>query len=290
MISVLIVLATALFSYDEYQTLTVEGMPVELIFRSLQPGEVILASLRAEPPAKAVRLQFLDKTYVLGSSRSGDTPFVLIGIDLNLKPQSYPIKITLEKEDGTRENARQEISVQPRNFAQKRFWIKESLISPPPEELERIRREQELLQDIYNCITAEWLGTGSFIPPLEQEPFPNFGQRRIYNRRPASIHTGIDISAPWGTPIRASNSGKVVLASSLYFSGKTVIIDHGQGVFSIYGHMSKFLVKRGDQVMKGGLIGKVGSTGRSTGPHLHWALKIYESRVDPFSLVGMPLQ
>ena len=287
---ILVCLGAALFPSNTYQTLTVDGMPVEFVFRSLQPGEVILAVLKGEPPVKAVRLQFLGKKYILSASRPGEKPFALIGVDLDVKPQSYVIRITAEKEDGSKEDARQEFLIDPKNFSQKRFWIKESLIAPPPQELERIRREQELLQDIYNCITPEWLGTGSFIAPLDQEPFPNFGQRRIYNKRPPSLHAGVDIGAPWGTPIRAANSGKVVLASSLYFSGKTVIIEHGQGVFSIYGHMSKFLVKRGDVVKKGALIGRVGSTGRSTGPHLHWALKIYESRVDPFALVGMPLE
>jgi len=286
---ILVCLGAALFPSNTYQTLTVDGIPVEFVFRSLQPGEVILAVLKSEPPVKAVRLQFLGKKYILSASRPGEKPFALIGVDLDVKPQSYVIRITAEKEDGTKEEARQEFLIDPKNFSQKRFWIKESLIAPPPQELERIRREQEFLQDIYNCITPEWLGTGSFIPPLDQEAFPNFGQRRIYNKRPPSVHAGVDIGAPWGTPIRAANSGKVVLASSLYFSGKTVIIEHGQGVFSIYGHMSKFLVKRGDVIKKGALIGKVGSTGRSTGPHLHWALKIYESRVDPFALVGMPL-
>jgi murein DD-endopeptidase MepM/ murein hydrolase activator NlpD len=286
---VLVFVGPATFSSQPYQTLTVNGMPVELIFRSLQPGEVILAVLKSETTAKTVRLRFLDKTYVLSSLRPGGKPFALIGIDLDVKPQSYLIRITAEKGDGTKENAEQEVLIEPKNFSQRRFRIQESLIAPPPQELERVRREQELLQDIYNCITPEWLGTGSFIAPLDQEPASNFGQRRIYNKRPPSLHAGVDIGAPWGTPIRAANSGKVVLASSLYFSGKTVIIEHGQGVFSIYCHMSKFLVKRGDQVKKGGRIGRVGSTGRSTGPHLHWAVKIYESRVDPFALVGMPL-
>jgi murein DD-endopeptidase MepM/ murein hydrolase activator NlpD len=286
----LVFLGAALFPSNTFQTLTVDGMPVEFVFRSLQPGEVILAVLKGEPPVKAVRLQFLGKKYILSASRPGEKPFALIGIDLDVKPQSYVIRITADKEDGTKEDARREFLIDPKNFSQKRFWIKESLIAPPPQELERIRREQELLQDIYNCITPEWLGTGSFIAPLGQEPFPNFGQRRIYNKRPPSVHAGVDIGAPWGAPIRAANSGKVVLASSLYFSGKTVIIEHGQGVFSIYGHLSKLLVKRGDVVKKGALIGRVGSTGRSTGPHLHWALKIYESRVDPFALVGMPLE
>jgi murein DD-endopeptidase MepM/ murein hydrolase activator NlpD len=90
--------------------------------------------------------------------------------------------------------------------------------------------------------------------------------------------------------VRASNAGKVVLASHLYLSGKTVIIDHGQGVFSLYCHFSRILVKRGVTVKKGALIGKIGNTGRSTGPHLHWAFKIFDSRVDPYSLVCLPIE
>jgi len=282
-------LAPGLFSSNTYQTLNVEGMPVEFIFRSLQPGEVILAVLKGEPPAKTVRIQFLDKIYVLNTSQTGPNPFALIGIDVDVKPQSYAIKITAEKRDGTKEEARQEFQIEPKNFLQRRFSVQESMIAPPPQELERIQREQVILQDIYDGITPQWLGTGSFIAPLRQEAFPNFGQRRIYNKRPPSVHAGVDIAAPWGTPIQAANSGKVVLTSSLYFSGRTVIIDHGRGVFTIYCHLSKFLVKRGDLIKKGALIGKVGNTGRSTGPHLHWALRICENRIDPFALVGMPL-
>jgi murein DD-endopeptidase MepM/ murein hydrolase activator NlpD len=90
-----------------------------------------------------------------------------------------------------------------------------------------------------------------------------------------------------GAPILAANAGNIVLASDLYFGGKTVIIDHGLGVFSSYGHMSKLLVKRGDAIAKGGLIGRAGSTGRSTGPHLHWAVRIFNARVDPFSLMAL---
>jgi len=127
-------------------------------------------------------------------------------------------------------------------------------------------------------------------PIPDREAAPNFGQRRIYNKSYTSIHQGVDIAAPWGSPVRASNSGRVVLASSLYLSGRTVIIDHGQGVFSLYGHFSQILVKRGDLVKKGQVIARVGNTGRSTGPHVHWGVRILDSRVDPFSLVSLPLR
>jgi murein DD-endopeptidase MepM/ murein hydrolase activator NlpD len=97
----------------------------------------------------------------------------------------------------------------------------------------------------------------------------------------------VDISAPTGTPVWASNSGEVALRSDLYFSGKTVIIDHGLGLFSLYCHFSKIKVKRGQVVRKGDIIGEIGATGRVTGPHLHWGVKILGDRVDPFSLLSL---
>ena len=161
----------------------------------------------------------------------------------------------------------------------------------PPEEAERIEREAALVASVLSVVSPEWLGTGPFTTPLpEGEPFPNFGQRRLYNNDVASVHSGVDISAPAGTPARAANSGRVVLAANLYYSGNTVIIDHGLGVFTYYGHFSKILVKRGQPVKKGEVIAEVGSTGRSTGPHLHWSVRVLDSRVDPFSLAALPLE
>jgi len=102
---------------------------------------------------------------------------------------------------------------------------------------------------------------------------------------PRSIHAGVDIAIASGQPIKAANDGRVVLASNLYFSGNTVIIDHGLGLYTVYCHMSKLLVKRGSVVSRGQVVGLAGSTGLSTGPHLHWAAKINEARVDPLALL-----
>jgi murein DD-endopeptidase MepM/ murein hydrolase activator NlpD len=106
---------------------------------------------------------------------------------------------------------------------------------------------------------------------------------------PRSTHSGVDIAAPYGSPVRASNSGRVVLAKDLYFSGKTVIIDHGLGLFTFYCHFSRLEVGRGDMVKKGTVIALAGSTGRSTGPHLHWGVKLQGRRVDPAALLGLAI-
>jgi murein DD-endopeptidase MepM/ murein hydrolase activator NlpD len=272
------------------QTISFQGVPVELVFRSLQPGEVILAEMKSNPSVKKLILQVQDQQYVLDGSKPGARAFALIGIDVELKPQPLTVGVTEEKTDGTVERYQEEIAIESREFPKRNFYVNEAMLNPPPAEEERVRREQELVTEVYSVITPEWLGTGNFLSPLpDREPFPNFGQLRIYNKKRLAVHAGVDIAAPWGSPVKASNAGRVVLASNLYLSGKTVIIDHGRGVFSLYCHFSTILVKRGDMVKKGQIIAKIGNTGRSTGPHLHWGFKVFNSRVDPESILSLPL-
>ena len=257
------------------------GVFLELQFRSLQPGEVLLVSLPDPPGVRRAVVVFREREYILTDALR----FAFVGLDLGLEPGSYPMTVTFERTNGGREAVQRDIVVEAKEFPRKKLWVKESFAVPPKEVEERIRREAELVAWVYGIITPRWLGDGAFLQPNKGKVFPNFGQRRIYNDAPRSTHTGVDIAAPQGDPIRAANAGKVVLASRLYLSGNAVIIDHGLGVFSFYGHMSKILVKRGQAVGKGDIIGKCGTTGRSTGPHLHWAVRVFDSRVDPFSLL-----
>jgi len=259
------------------------GEFLELEFRSLQPGEVLLASLPTPSGVRRAVVVFRDREFVLTDALR----FAFIGLDLGLDPGSYPMTVTFEQTNGGKEAVRRDIVVEAKEFPRKKLWVKEDFALPPKEVEERIRREAELVAWVYGIITPRWLGDGIFLQPNDGKVFPNFGQRRIYNNAPRSSHAGIDIAAPQGNPIRATNAGNVVLASHLYLSGNAVIIDHGLGVFSFYGHMSKLLVKRGQAVRKGDVIGKCGTTGRSTGPHLHWAIRVLDSRVDPFSLLAL---
>lgn len=276
---------------DATQTLAVQGIPLEFVFRTLQPGEAVLALFRnGESSVKRVAVEIGGRNYALLPSAAGDRAFALIGLDLNLKPEPLAVNIKADLADGTQETIRQELRIEAKEFEKRRFRVDQNMLTPPPQEQVRVKREQDLVAWVYGVVSPEWLGTGSFISPVNHEAYQNFGQQRIYNKSSTSVHTGVDIAVPWGTAVKASNAGRVVLASQLYLSGKTVIIDHGQGVFSLYGHLSKILVKRGDAIKKGAVLGRVGNTGRSTGPHLHWGVRILDSRVDPLSLVALPLE
>lgn len=156
-----------------------------------------------------------------------------------------------------------------------------SKIDPSKQALERIHDEQEHLA----AVLASWSEPADVLPALMQ-PVPgrlssSFGLRRFFNGQPRSPHAGMDIAAPMGTPVRAPAPGVVIDTGRYFFTGNTILIDHGQGLITLYGHLSKILVTPGQPVMRGEVIGKVGMTGRATGPHLHWTVVLNGFPVDP---------
>lgn len=268
----------------------VSPLRINLEYRSLQPGEVLKLTLTHDRPIRKAQLRFLGERYVLGKGKDEGTSVAFLGLDLNLDPGTYPISASVVYEDGEQQNVKKEILVRDKEFPLKKLWVKEKYVTPPKEVMERIQRESQLLRAVYDIYTPRWWGEGSFIVPVKGKTHHNFGERRVFNNEPRSSHSGEDISSPSGTPVKASNSGKVVLADDLYFAGKTVIIDHGLGVFTLYCHFSRIRVQRGEAVQKGRVIGEIGATGRVTGPHLHWGVKVRGKRVDPFSLLSLELE
>ena len=257
--------------------------------RSYAPGDILLVTLVKSSPVREAKIVFLNRDYRLKVRDEGGEPLALIGLDLGLKPGRYDMDLTLVYKGNEQETVRKSITVIPRKFPFTKIVLAEKYVVPPAKELERIRREAALAAEVYARVTGRWLGEGWFILPHEAQMLFNFGERRVYNNETRSVHSGVDIEATLGSAIIASNSGTVALAADLYFSGKTVILDHGLGVSTSYFHMSRLLVRTGDVVHKGDTIGEAGSTGRSTGPHLHWAARVFDSRVDPRSLIRLPL-
>jgi murein DD-endopeptidase MepM/ murein hydrolase activator NlpD len=265
------------------------GPVIRLVYRALQPGEPIVVFLESDGTAKSASVTFLGRTVDLRPAPGGRSVFAFLGIDLQAKPGSYAMIVKVRKAGGTIETVHKELVVLEKQFPFTKLQLKREFVTPPAAALERIKRETELIALATSVITPEWLGDGSFVLPHDAPSWSNFGQRRLNNNVLESVHSGLDIRVPFGERIRATNAGKVVLASDLYLGGKTVIVDHGLGVFSSYGHMSELLVKRGDAVKKGEAIGLCGSTGRSTGPHLHWSVRILDAHVDPEAMLRLPL-
>lgn len=209
----------------------------------------------------------------------------LIGVDLEKPPGRYPWKVSWPVSEGEALSCSVFISVRAGKFPTERLKVEEQFVEPNPEQQKRAEEDQKKMQALYDTVTPARLWEGKFQLPLKGViTGGNFGRRRILNGQARSPHSGVDFPAAAGTPVFASQAGKVVLAEELYYSGNTVVLDHGYGIYTLYAHLSEIGVHPGDMVKAGVEIGKVGATGRVTGPHLHWGLTIDHARVNAMQI------
>jgi murein DD-endopeptidase MepM/ murein hydrolase activator NlpD len=249
--------------------------------RSLQPGELVVLTMTTPATVDRVRVRAFDRD-VEPYRMDERTWRALVGIDLDVKPGTYAVSI-----DAGGAHATYDLLVKPRVFRTRRLTVNEAFVTPPPSERERIERETALLAGLWKSPAQTRLWSDPFVRPVPGEANSAFGTRSIFNGKPRNAHGGADFLSPGGTPIQAPNAGRIVLARNLYFSGNTVVIDHGLGLFSMLAHLSVIDVHEGDRVTAGQVIGKVGATGRVTGPHLHWAVRASGARVDPLAVLGL---
>ncbi|BCD67323.1 M23 family metallopeptidase [Nitratiruptor sp. YY09-18] len=177
------------------------------------------------------------------------------------------------------------LNITPKNYPKERLHVAKSKVSPPQSVLKRIRKEFAEAKRIYSTVTPKSYVQNSFVLPINAAITDPFGVARLFNGKLKSYHSGTDFRAAMGTPIKAINDGKVVLAKKRYYAGGSIILDHGKGIYSCYYHLSKFLVKPGEFVKRGQIIGLSGKSGRVTGPHLHLTIKIKGITVDPLQFI-----
>ena len=217
-----------------------------------------------------------------------DVRRALLGVDLEKPAGSYPVSVHVQSAGGKPTTCTLEIAVRLGKFATESLHVDKEFVEPSPEQIKRANEERDRLREIFDQVTPQKLWAGSFRVPLDGvSTGGNFGKRRILNGQPGSPHSGVDFPAATGTPVHAAQAGRVVLAQELFFSGNTVVVDHGLGIYTFYGHLSAIDVKVGDEVQSGQVLGKVGATGRVTGPHLHWGLTVERARVNPLQLVSL---
>jgi len=272
------------------------GVELKLSAPQASQGSLILAQIRSQKSLRDVTGKWNERNVYFwqgGSSAaarrsaSNHLDEALLGVDLEKTPGDYELSVTATTENGEHAECTATLVVRAGKFATEKLTVQKQFVEPNEQQAQRAVAEQEKLRQIFDHITPEKLWHGPFRLPLTGGVRgTNFGKRRILNGQPRSPHTGADFPAPTGTPIHATQSGRVVLAEELYFSGNTVIIDHGLGIYSLYGHLSATNVAVGDDVKAGTLIGKVGATGRVTGPHLHWGMTVNKARVNPTQLVA----
>jgi murein DD-endopeptidase MepM/ murein hydrolase activator NlpD len=249
-------------------------------------GSVVLLTFTSREQVERAKAKWDAKEMPLWAEPETRTWKGLVGVDLEKAAGIYEVQLSGYTVRGSEVNCSAALRVKKALFPTEKLKVEKQFVEPDAEQVKRANSEREKLRGIFATVTPIRLWSGAFQLPLEGiSSGGNFGRRRVLNGQPGSPHSGVDFPALQGTPVHASQSGQVVLAQGLFFSGNTVVLDHGLGLYTFYGHLSAFAVKEGDRVEAGAVLGQVGATGRVTGPHLHWGVTLGHERVNGLDLV-----
>ncbi len=251
-------------------------------------GSAVQVKVPNEPHLKTV--QVIWRTKKVPAFREGDDWTTILGVDLDARPGEHQAEALLTRDEGQVERREISLDVVAKKFPVSRVNVEERFVELSKADVRRASRESKQTEAIYGRVTTDLVPDEPFTVPIPGETGTNFGERRVFNGEPRAPHAGADLHATTGTPVHATNRGRVVLAKSLFFTGNTVILDHGLGIYSLYAHLSRIDVKPGEVVKNGQIVGLAGATGRVTAPHLHWGMRVQGARVDPFSLIAFTLR
>ncbi|PJB32289.1 MAG: M23 family peptidase [Deltaproteobacteria bacterium CG_4_9_14_3_um_filter_65_9] len=248
-------------------------------------GDPVIVEVAANGTVDNLVLRWKDAAWPMREAAPGRYEG-LIGVDLD-DPEG-PAAVAAEGFlDGARVRAEASLTISPRTFAVQELTLPKGMAEFDGATLRRIGKEAAELSRRFSRVTPPRWRT-PFLPPVEEYRPANFGDRRVINGDPRMPHSGVDIRLPEGTPVRAIADGRVAFAGEQFFGGRSVVIDHGAGVFSVYYHLKEFAVAEGQAVSRGDRVGSVGATGRATGPHLHFGVRVPGGRVDPTRLFALP--
>lgn len=258
-------------------------------------GAPVLFKVKPPVRLKSLTATWLGHNVAFSFDTTSKTWFALAGVSLETAPGSYPLDLTGQTSAGNDAGSKLSFS---RKFTitrgkypkiQIKLSVEGKFTEPTPEQQKEIAEGQEVKKDYLSRTTPDREWSGQFTAPVDAAISDVFGSQRIFNGKTSSPHLGLDFRVPTGTPVAAMNDGTVMLARPLYFEGNFVVVDHGQGLLTLYLHLSEFKVKEGDQVKRGQVVGLSGGTGRATGPHLHVAVRWQGTYLDPSSLLRLRL-
>src|SRR5215475_1721586 len=244
--------------------------------------------LQVSPPE---RLTSLTGTWlghdVIFDNRAGRVWTALAGVSLETKAGTYPFVLEGKAGAGTQISFRRNFTIGHARYPVIQLQVSKQFTEPNPEQVQVIKEDQELKHRTFSQVTPAREWSGRFSAPVDAPTSDIFGTRRVFNGATKSVHQGLDYRVGPGTPVSAVNAGTVRLARSLYFEGNCVVLDHGQGLLSLYLHLSEIKVKEGERVERGQLLGLSGATGRATGPHLHIAVRWQGVYLNPAALLAL---
>lgn len=240
------------------------------------PGGIATITLGQAQQTAAPKVSLGEKRIMVLKNKDGWQ--AIVGISLDTEPGEYSVQVTWPS--GHSESRR--FMVKSKEYKSQYLTIKNKRkVDPSAEDMKRILKEKEIITGAFATWSEPAKTPGRFQLPVKGRMSSPFGLKRFFNDQPRKPHSGLDIAAPEGKPIHAPAAARVVVTGDYFFNGNSIFLDHGQGLISMYCHMSKISVKPGEWVKAGQSIGKVGKTGRVTGPHLHWSVSLNRTRVNP---------
>ena len=252
-------------------------------------GSPVLFRVTTPKPVRTLSGKWLDHEIVFNFDPTSKTWFALAGASQETKPGAYALQLHAEPVVGPAISFEKNIRVERQRYPRVLLKVPGKYTAPSPEDQRQIAQDKETKAEAFKTVSPDRAWKGSFAPPVNAEISDIFGVERVFNGSVQSTHQGLDFRVPGGTSVAAINSGHVILARPLFFEGNCVVIDHGQGLLTLYLHLSKFSVKEGDDVSKSQQIGFSGGTGRATGPHLHLAVRWQGVYLNPQLLLKLNL-
>jgi murein DD-endopeptidase MepM/ murein hydrolase activator NlpD len=264
------------------QKWTAQWEPTKLV-----NGSPVLFHVSAPLQLSELQGNFLGQEFSFRSSPACHCWYAFAGVSLATKPGTYTLRVTGKGAEGKETATSYLVRVSAAHYPFSTIKVAPAFVEPPKEVEPVVAAADVAKKQAFAATDPNPLWSGPFERPAETETSGVFGTSRIYNGKKKSQHLGLDFRASIGTPVHATNAGTVILARPLYFEGNCVMLDHGQGLISVYMHLSEFKVKEGDKVAAGQLIALSGGTGRSTGPHLHFAVRWRGEYLDPRTLLEL---
>ena len=260
-------------------------LTVALTARAVHPGEVVRFDVSHSRPIARLEVHAFGKAIAAYQQPAGGWR-ALVGIDLDVPAGPHTVTLDAVFDDGEAVSHVEALAVEPKAFPTRTLRVAPRFVNPPAAVRRRIQAEQKRLADLFGTLRPEPEWSGPFARPIAAGVISGFGVRSVFNGEPRAPHGGADFASAAGTPVRSPAGGTVVLAEPLYFTGDTVVVDHGVGLVSLFAHLSRMDVSVGSTVESGQVLGLVGATGRVTGPHLHWTVRLQGARVDPLSVIA----
>ena len=250
-------------------------------------GSPVLFRVAAPMQLAELNGSFLGQEFSFRPSKTCHCWYALAGVSLTTKPGTYTLRVAGKSKARNDGEMSYLVHVSAAHYPFSTIKVAPAFVEPPKEVGPQIQAADVAKKQAFSTSDPDPLWSGPFQRPAQTETSGVFGSARVYNGVKKSQHLGLDFHASIGTPIHATNAGTVILARPLYFEGNCVMLDHGQGLVTVYMHLSEFKVKEGDKVAAGQLIALSGGTGRSTGPHLHFAVRWRGEYLDPRTLLEL---